>query len=135
MKRFLLILAVLLIGCDKDKLSKETPGKTPTSQIGVKTFTGHGHFGWEWSLFQPFGEDEKYWVELDNDAGVALHQQLDALSPKANPGDDQHAIVTLKGKVSGPGKYGHLGGYRYLLGVTEVVDVRLSTENDPAERK
>ena len=78
--------------------------------------------GFETSAFYPCGSDEQWWVVADSAAWAELH----APSARIDSGGYRTvtAFVRVRGRVSPPGEYGHVGAYDRELEVSEVLEVR-----------
>jgi hypothetical protein len=88
------------------------------------THRGHFSYGFETSAFRPCNSDEVWWVT--GEGANALIEQYG----NAAPADYEEVYAEVRGQVSEPGSYGHLGAYQRELSVTEVVEVRAKGEED-----
>lgn len=77
--------------------------------------------GFETSAFYPCEVDEQWWVHADSAAWAKLH------APPARRDTAGYleavAFVRLRGEVSPPGEYGHMGAYQREFQVSEVVEI------------
>lgn len=89
---------------------------------------GRYESGFETSAFYPCGSDEQWWVTADSAAWARLH------APPARIDSAGYleavAFVRLRGRVSPPGEYGHVGAYDRELRVSEVLEVRAPEEGE-----
>ncbi len=103
----LLIVALVLLGCDSD--AKET------------TWEGSFSAGFEVQAFSPCLSDQQWWTN-----GTDLHRRYYALGLA----EYEEAYARLRGHLSGPGEYGHMGAYRREFEVTQVLEIRQKQEDD-----
>lgn len=103
-----------------------TPRGIATSSDSVTTYRGFYETGFEVSWFRPcHGErgDDLWWVTLTDDA----LRQRDSLAAKL-PAGSGAVFVTWRGTKSAKLRAGHMGrGSRYML-ISEVLEVRPSSE-------
>jgi hypothetical protein len=91
-------------------------------------FAGHYISGFEVSSFVPCGNYEignasgAWWLGATPEAGF-YDQYQDVIGPDA--GEYVTVFVVWRGTVSGPGQYGHLGGYIREATVEEVIEMSL----------
>lgn len=87
----------------------------------TRTYTGIYAEGLESTTFQPDGQDETWAV-----AGGSGVYALQAAAPRVVSSDGVRAPfrvrATIRGEVSGPGRYGHLGFFRRQITITEVLE-------------
>ncbi len=76
-------------------------------------------YGFETSSFRPCNANEAWWVQGEGDIMQGLLAQYDAVAPQPYG----EVYVELRGTLSEPGTYGHLGAYTREFTVTEVVSV------------
>jgi hypothetical protein len=88
------------------------------------THRGYFSYGFETSAFHPCNSDEAWWVTGEGTA--ALIEQYGQVAPA----DYEPVYAEVRGQVSEPGAYGHLGAYQRELTVTEVVELRAAGEDD-----
>jgi len=82
---------------------------------------------WEEQSFQPCGVRGKWWV---NNPGPMMTAYRDLVE-----GDWGTIFVTVRVDLTDEGNWGHLGGYRRALAVTELIDARRpSPERDDCSR-
>jgi hypothetical protein len=104
------VAAVLVFGCIL------TASDWPAQGI----FQGYYTHGFEVSQFTPQGTNEKWWLEGSIEDII---RQL--VAPKdETPKLKSPIYIVVEGKLSKPGKYGHLGGYVRRLSVEKVVQVK-----------
>ena len=103
-----LLLSLALVQCI-------VKGEGETVQMGFFSW------GFEASAFTPCGSDERWWT-----GGADLVQRYNALGVEPY----EEVYVRLRGKLSGIGKYGHLGTYNRQFDVTEVLEIRKKREGD-----
>lgn len=83
---------------------------------GGEVYAGHYSTGFEVSAFTECGSGEAWWVR-----GTA---DLQVQAKAANDGAAYEPVfVRVRGTLSEPGTYGHLGAYPRELTVTEVIEV------------
>lgn len=112
MKRLLMLglMALVLVGC----------AGGGDEEDGV--YEGFLAFGFETSSFVPCGAEENWWVipnQQTSDGYTAVSQQ-----------PYQAVFARLKGDVSEPGMYGHLGQYDHEFTVREVIEIRPAGTGD-----
>ena len=81
----------------------------------VKTFTENGH------------EDQRYWVAMTPEARAVISATL---PPVFEPAEGVALLVEFDGRVSPPGRYGHLGAFDRTILMEHVTSARL--EGRPA---
>ena len=117
MRLFLLMMFIplLLSGC----------ALTPTTQ----TYTGVYAEGLETMTFHADGQSEPWSVA--GGAGVyALQAAVPPIySAEGGPRAPFRVRATIRGEVSGPGRYGHLGLFRREISITDVVEVSAADAN------
>lgn len=133
-RTLVLLISILAIGCalagcgesgsDTTSDPSDTNGGTSTTKTPDSTapdesgeYAGHYSVGFEVSEFVPCGSDESWWL-----VGTAeLVSQVQGDEPGGTP--TTPVFVRVRGELSDPGSYGHLGAYDRQLTVTEVVEV------------
>lgn len=85
---------------------------------------GYVSFGFEVSAFYPCDSAEQWWVESANE--LELGERYDAIVSRPY----EWVYVRLRGSVSRPGQYGHLGQYQRVLTVSEILEMRLPADSD-----
>jgi hypothetical protein len=92
-----------------------------------RVVSGYYTVAWEEQSFQPCGTRGKWWV---NNPGPMLGAYRDLVE------DDWGTIfVTVRVDLTDEGSWGHLGGYRRAMAVTELLDARRpSPERDDCSR-
>jgi len=137
--RVLLLLSALLAleaGSCKSKQMQSSEGLTDSRSdpgIHAGSFVGLGGFGREMAAFLPCGISEAWWLKFDG-RSPELHKLLaveevpdlsarleDCARRTGLVGCDKWVYLELDGVRSGPGQYGHLGGYSRELRVRKVV--------------
>ncbi|MFI5119276.1 MAG: hypothetical protein ACHQM4_02635 [Thermoanaerobaculia bacterium] len=103
------------------------------SGTALGTFDGHWTFGFEQSSFVACGAAERWW--LDTGKSTLPAQRKAALGPNAPEGRGPILFIHVRGRLSPPGHYGHLGAYPRELEITEATDVRLPVPTDCASQK
>ena len=89
--------------------------------------SGYYTVGWEEQSFTPCGSRQKWWV---NNPGPMMGPYRDLVE-----GDWGTIFVTVRVELTTEGQWGHLGGYRRALAVTELLDARApSAERDDCSR-
>jgi hypothetical protein len=112
MKRaFCMCLVAAVAGCSS--APKEV-------SLAGEVYRGHFVDGFEVSSFQPCGSAEEWWMDPNDELYRATNYRF------------SHGTVYLevRGHVSPPGHYGHLGVYRRELTVRRVLLAREPTAND-----
>jgi len=100
-------------------------------------FVGYYHSAFELSAFvpcpgtiervwRPLLDTRDVWVDISNRAWRAGRR----LWPTTKLTTDARYFVRWKGRLTGPGRYGHLGGARYLLRVDRILEVRTPGPGD-----
>lgn len=114
--------AVWALGCALVTLLFVAGGCGGATQNRSDVFAGRFTDGFETSAFAPCGTGERWWITGNTDA---LYRALYPGFPGSGlPTGFTTAYVEVTGRVSGPGKYGHLGAYRRELNVQSVLVVR-----------
>lgn len=94
---------------------------------GERVVSGYYTVGWEEQSFTPCGERGRWWV---NNPGPMMRAYADLVE-----GDWGTIFVTVRVDLTGEGNWGHLGGYRRAMAVTELLDARApSAERDDCSR-
>lgn len=89
--------------------------------------SGYYTVGWEEQSFTPCGSRQKWWV---NNPGPMMGPYRDLVE-----GDWGTIFVTVRVDLTTEGQWGHMGGYRRGMAVTELVDARKpSPERDDCSR-
>lgn len=103
-----LLLPILLSAC----------ATSPT----VRTYTGVYAEGLETMTFQPDGQDQP-WAVAGGD-GVYVLQAAAPLVPstEGQPRPPFRVRATIRGELSNPGRYGHLGLFSREITITEVIE-------------
>lgn len=100
-------------------------GGAPASEERV--VSGYYTVAWEEQSFRPCGERGKWWV---NNPGPMMGAYADLVE-----GDWGTIFVTVRVDLTTEGNWGHLGGYRRALAVTELLDARApSPDRDDCSR-
>ena len=86
------------------------------SRPDERVISGYYTIGWEEQSFQPCGERGKWWV---NNPGPMMRAYGDLVE-----GDWGTIFVTVRVDLTTEGNWGHLGGYRRAIAVTELLDAR-----------
>ena len=81
-----------------------------------RTYTGVYAEGTEVMTFQADGETQTWSV-----TGPAVAALQNAAPPRPNPWDGFQIRAIVRGHLSPPGRYGHLGMFRREITITEVV--------------
>jgi hypothetical protein len=82
-------------------------------------FRGHYVTAFEVSIFRPCNSSEEWWLSGNLER---LYQPGVLLESPATHSSE--CYVELRGRLAGPGSYGHLGRYQRELVVTEVLAAR-----------
>lgn len=91
-----------------------------------REYAGHLSMGFETSAFTPCAPGERWWV---SGLGAELSERYRA----ASKGQDyQPVFLRVRGRLSGTGRYGHLGGYERELEVLEILELRAAQDGDCA---
>ncbi len=107
---FLIVIVFVILGCSS------TSPNWPTEGV----FQGYYTKGFEVSSFTPDGIEEEWW--LDGSIGKIVNQMI---APKNETSKIKSpAYIVVRGKLSPPGNYGHLGHYNRELVVEEVIEVK-----------
>lgn len=84
--------------------------------------------GFEVSRLTPSSKEfagQRWWLQSNKD----FNQRYKALSPKEDGGfrlGGPEVVVRLRGRLTGPGHYGHLNSYSHEFDLTEVLEMRLA---------
>lgn len=94
-----------------------------------RTYTGIYAEGLETMTFQPDGREET-WAVAGGDGVYGLQ----AAAPRAYPTEGGprapfRVRATIRGEVSRPGRYGHLGLFRRQITITEVLEAAPADAN------
>lgn len=103
--------------------------KIAPGQVGpIATFRGRYVAGFELNSFFPYWRSCDEWGDLitvDFPDGSDVMTRIDEVSgPFISRMHSQHVDLVLRGWLSPPGHYGHLGKYDRELIVSEVLDVK-----------
>ena len=109
----ILILCLFLFGCKSSEKLNEG---------GLWEGTGSIQLGFETSSFHPNNLNEHWWLSFATDS--AYNTYMDYAGPAEPIGEriSFHKRVTckIKGQLSKPGKYGHLGMYDRTVKIEEI---------------
>ncbi len=84
--------------------------------------------GFEVSRLNPSGKEfagQRWWLQ----SNAEFNQRYQALSPKGDGSfrmAGPEVVVRLRGRLTGPGHYGHLARYSHQFDVTEVLEMKLA---------
>jgi hypothetical protein len=103
-------------------LAQDSPSET-------RRFSGVYVNGWEVQLFTENGRENEqpYWIAMTPEARAAVGAFLPA---EFEPGEGVRVHMTFDGRLSPPGRYGHLGVYPHTVLVENVIHAEL--EGRPA---
>lgn len=131
----------------QDSSSRASTDSPPRAELLEGTFTGIGGFGREAQAFLPCGISQEWWLEFDRrwpelDKRLAEQEATD-LSARLEDcerktgmvGCDKWVYLEFDGVRSGPGRYGHMGGYSRELRVTKVSRVTRAVPDGCAVRR
>jgi hypothetical protein len=95
----------------------------------TRRFSGVYVNGWEVQLFIENGRENEqpYWIAMTPEARAAVGAVLPA---EFEPGEGVRVHITFDGRLSPPGRYGHLGVYPHTVLVENVIHAEL--EGRPA---
>jgi hypothetical protein len=119
---FLWSLVLLAGGAVAPAMAQDDPSAT-------RRFSGVYVDGWEVQLFIEHGRenDQPYWVAMTPEARAEMARVL----PQAyEPGEGVRVVTQFDGRLSRPGRYGHLGVYPHTVLIERVISARL--EGRPA---
>jgi len=89
--------------------------------------SGYYTVGWEEQSFRPCNSRERWWV---SNPGPMMQSYRELVE-----GDWGTIFVTVRVDLTTEGQWGHLGGYRRAMAVTELVDARApSPQRDDCSR-
>ena len=94
-----------------------------------ETFTGHYTVQWEVMAFNPCDSEDAWWVA---DPGRLSAEVREVLGDSVEYGT---VYARVSGELSEPGRWGHMGRYRRMLSVKEVVEVRRAARDDCRQRE
>ncbi len=129
----LLLFCLLSSSCDEwktipietniDSEKRNIVNETQDEEQWVQEIEVSGYYSrsFEYSGFEPCGSNEIYWTwgEEVQSAYTALHL------PRR-----EKAYARLRGKLRGPGSYGHMGSYKWAFEVVRVIEMRAKREGD-----
>jgi hypothetical protein len=99
------------------------------AHAGERTVSGYYTVGWEEQSFRPCGERGRWWV---NNPGDIMRVWPDLVDDRNGWGT---IFVTVRVDLTDEGNWGHLGGYRRAMAVTELIEARRpSPERDDCSR-
>lgn len=117
MRSIVLALAFVIAGCAS---SLAQPSET-------RRFSGVYVNGWEVQIFAESAHpDRHYWVTMTPEARAAMAR---VMPPALDQGDGVRVVTEFDGRLSAPGRYGHLGVYPHTVLIENVISARLE---DPA---
>ena len=95
----------------------------------TRRFQGVYVNGWEVQLFIENGRENEqpYWISMTPEARASVAAILPA---EYEPGEGVRVRISFDGRLSAPGRYGHLGVYRHTVLVENVIHAEL--EGRPA---
>ncbi len=130
---FLTLFALAMGACQDPAVDEnEVHDAEPISVMASDEFVGYVDFGFETSSFTRCGGEARWWVDGAEPA-AELNERASEVGGTGNGrGRIVHAFVRLKGETTEPGEFGHLGQYERVLTVTDVLEVRASTDDDCA---
>ena len=97
------------------------------SNANERVVSGYYTVAWEEQSFQACGEQGKWWV---NNPGPMMGAYADLVE-----GDWGTIFVTVRVDLTDEGRWGHLGGYRRGMAVTELLNARApSPDRDDCSR-
>ncbi|MBW3571560.1 MAG: hypothetical protein KY467_10670 [Gemmatimonadetes bacterium] len=103
------------------------PFAAPPAQPVTRVVSGYYTVGWEEQSFRPCGQRAKWWV---SNPGPMMGAYADLVE-----GDWGTIFVTVRVDLTDEGNWGHLGGYRRAMAVTELLDARVpSPDRDDCSR-
>jgi hypothetical protein len=92
-----------------------------------RVVSGYYTIAWEEQSFRPCGEQGKWWV---NNPGPMMRAYGDLVE-----GDWGTIFVTVRVDLTTEGNWGHMGGYRRAIAVTELLDARVpSADRDDCSK-
>jgi hypothetical protein len=92
-----------------------------------RVVSGYYTVDWEVQSFRPCGGGGPWWVA---NPGPMMVNYRDLVENEYGT-----IFVTVRAEVSEPGRWGHMGGYRRMMGVLEVREARLpSGDEDDCSR-
>lgn len=86
-----------------------------------KYYRGSYTVGFESSAFSPEGSKERWWLSFAENVD---RSKLQAVMHRTSPRVYKTYHITVRGKVSQKGNYGHMGVYQRRIIVSEIVDVK-----------
>lgn len=87
----------------------------------ARTYTGVYAEGLETMTFQPDGQDET-WAVAGGEGVYALQAAAHHVTSPDGVRAPFRVRATIRGELSRPGRYGHLGLFRRQITITEVVE-------------
>ena len=111
-----ILCGLSLVGCGSTSETEELRGLVTT------TFEHNG--------FTPCGGRQAYWFDVSTDVpGFKMLQEALAVSVTTPTTGLKSAYIEMTARMSGPGQYGHLGGYPYQ--VSPIAIARVAAQPPP----
>jgi hypothetical protein len=119
MNNLLSLAAALMMG-----LCLAAPAAAQEGPSETRRFRGVYVNGWEVQLFIESGRENEqpYWIAMTTDARTAIAAVLPS---EFEPGEGVRVRLTFDGRLSPPGRYGHLGVYPHTVLVENVISAEL----------
>jgi hypothetical protein len=83
--------------------------------------------GFETSAFNPVGTKDSWWVDWEVDTTIL--RKARAQEP-GSPSRPSSVFMVVRGRISEEGAYGHMGGYRRKIIVSEIISARKPLPED-----
>jgi hypothetical protein len=97
----------------------------PQTDIVLEGFI---YFGFEQREFHVLETLEKYWIKEMPDSVYTIYRELHSQLPE---GENRYAIyVKVEADISEEGHFGHFGGYKREVILIDVIEIRLSTDEE-----
>ena len=126
---------LLAAGCSRLPAAPDAPESFRASggitRQAPATYKGFWTLNFEGSSFVPCGSSERWWLGASRES--TLRAQLKAVAGEGflvEHGHPQPVYIEVRGRVSEPGHFGHLGAYSRDLEVLAANVVRLPSASD-----
>jgi hypothetical protein len=105
-------------------LCAASPASAQEGMSETRRFSGVYVNGWETQLFVENGRESErpYWIAISPEARASLAAVLPA---HLEAGEGVRVVISFDGRLSPPGRYGHLGVYPHTVVVDHVISARL----------
>ena len=116
-----MVVAILCPGCTQQKSSDDTPALRTVEVEGVY------HPGFEHAAFSPSTAEfkgQEWWLNSNKDFEDRYAEFYDGAVEDGPLMMGPAVFVRMRGRLKGPGQYGHLSRWKYEFVVEEVLEMR-----------